>query len=174
MSSPFLFSLLLFITSTTLFSAASPTDSLRSSYPGSVPRQLAHTALNISAVRAREASSYVSRFSSPRAPQSIRSSRLSAAFQDCIMMMNDSASRLKQSVEELSRLGRAGTPAFRLSMSNINTRVSAALTDQSMCLSSLSQAGAAGGKAAAAITKKVKEVSLVTGNALSLVNKINS
>lgn len=91
------------------------------------------------------------------------------------MMMTDSASRLKQAAAEMTRLGRAGSPQFALCMSNIQTWVSAALTDHSMCLSSLSQARAAKAAAAvAAIRKKVEEVSQVTSNALSLVNKITA
>lgn len=89
--------------------------------------------------------------------------------------MTHSADRLKKAAGELTRLGRAGSPQFTLCMSNIQTWVSAALTDHSMCLNSLSQARAAEAAAAvAAIRKKVEEVRQVTSNALSLVNRITA
>lgn len=90
------------------------------------------------------------------------------------MLIDDSARRLRQSVGELTRMGPAGSPQNAMCMSNVQTWISAALTDQNMCLSSISQAGADGGQDAAAIMKKVEEARQVTSNALSLVNLIGA
>lgn len=190
--------LFIFSTSSTLISAATTTDFIRSScsstmYPtvcvqslsSYAPliqrnyRQLAHTALTLSTARVHDASTYITHLSSssgvtPKSGQS-RSTPPVPAFQDCVATMTDSANRLKKSLAQLISLSRglrAGSPKFILTMSNIQTWVSAALTDQNMCLMSLSQAAEAGAMGAA-IRKKVVEVSQVTSNALSLVNKIS-
>lgn len=134
--------------------------------PGRNPRQLAHSAVAISASRAREAAAYVSRLSL-ESPQSHRPS----PFKDCAGMMAHSAERLQWSVVEMRSLGRAGSPQYRLRASNVKTWVSSALTDQEMCLYSLSTA--AGSKLKEAVKGKVTGVRQATSNALSLVNRMN-
>lgn len=142
------------------------------------PRTLAHAALTISARRAREASTYVTRLSSGPGRDSVRP-QTAGALRDCVLMMSDSADRLQQAVHQLGRLGRAGRPSFMLRLSNVQSWASAALTDQSMCLASLVQGKAAGGAATKSraqldTRKKVAEASRVTSIALSLVNRLGS
>lgn len=141
------------------------------------PLKAAHAAGNrsprqqASAVRAREAEAYVSSLSSGKAPHSDHGP---SAFKDCKGMMAHSADRLQRSAEEMNRLGRAGSSAYWLRLSNVQTWVSSALTDQDMCLDSLRRARrGSGGRLEEAVRRKVAGVRMTTSNALSLVNRMN-
>lgn len=149
-----------------------PLNTAQAAGPSRNTRSLAHAALAASAAQAREASSYVQRLSSGnhgrKSPRAVGPN----AFQDCIAMMARSADRLQRSVEEMNRLGRAGSGGYAVHLSNMQTWVSSALTDQDMCLDSLRQAGK-GGSQAEDVRRKVAGVRVSTSNALSLVNRMN-
>ncbi|WOL06153.1 21 kDa protein-like [Canna indica] len=132
-------------------------------------RELARAALAVSADRARSASAFVSRMSAG-AQKSLRS-REAGAVRDCLETLRDSVDRLRQSVKEMSAMGRARSPRFAWHLSNVQTWVSAALTDETTCLDGLSQF--AGPAVRASIRKKVMEVAQVTSNALALVNELS-
>ncbi|XP_008784634.1 21 kDa protein [Phoenix dactylifera] len=189
LASPALFLLVLCFSAETLASAHSsaPVDFIRAScgatlYPAlcveclksyaSVvrrsPRQLARTALAVTADRAQSASTFVSRLTP--GSKSARS-REAGAVQDCLETMSDSVDGLRRSVREMRRMGRAGSDRFMWHLDNVQTWVSAALTDQSTCLDSLAQN--ASGRLRAAIRKKVVVVSHLTSNALALVNRLD-
>ncbi|CAN6200539.1 unnamed protein product [Urochloa humidicola] len=68
--------------------------------------------------------------------------------------------------------GRAGSPAFKWHLSNVQTWCSAALTDENTCLDGLSGGRGVDPGTRAAIRGKVVEVAQVTSNALALVNKV--
>ncbi|CAL9075840.1 pectinesterase inhibitor 9 [Musa acuminata AAA Group] len=131
-------------------------------------RELARAALAVSADRARSASAFVSRMSSG-GQKKVRS-REAGAVRDCIETMHDSVDQLQQSMEEMGRMGRARSPRFAWHLSNVQTWVSAALTDETTCLDGISQY--AGPAVRAAIRKKVVDVARVTSNALALVNQL--
>ncbi|KAJ6825315.1 ripening-related protein precursor [Iris pallida] len=146
-----------------------------SSYAPSVrhsPRQLAHAALSVSADRARAASSFVGRLSSPPAGRSPRSGRGGGAIRDCLDTLADSVDRLRRSDREMRRMGRRGTRRFEWHLGNVQTWVSAALTDETTCLDSLSEDSAAGAGARAQIRNRILDVARVTSNALALVNHL--
>ncbi|EHA8591980.1 pectinesterase inhibitor 9 [Cocos nucifera] len=132
------------------------------------PRKLARTALTVTADRAQSASTFVSRFN---AGSNSARSKETGAVQDCIETMRDSVDGLRRSVREMRRMGRARSNRFRWHLDNVQTWVSAALTDQSTCLDSLDQN--ASSRLRAAIRKKVVEVSQLTSNALALVNRLD-
>ncbi|KAM0934677.1 putative pectinesterase [Dioscorea sansibarensis] len=130
-------------------------------------RQLAHVALSVSSDRARAVSSFVSSTPLP--------SRQAGAVKDCIETLADSVDRLRSSMKEMSHMGRAGSQAFSWHLSNVQTWVSAALTDENTCLDELPRRAAADEAGfRAAIKKKVLEVAQVTSNALALVNRIQT
>ncbi|URD81976.1 21 kDa protein [Musa troglodytarum] len=107
-----------------------------------------------------------------RSPRGVAAAALaSGAVQDCMETMRDSVDRLRRSVQEMKRMGRARSPRFAWHLSNVQTWVSAALTDEGTCLDSLSQN--AGPAVRAAIRKRVVEVAHVTSNALALVNRLS-
>ncbi|XP_050228476.1 21 kDa protein-like [Mercurialis annua] len=132
-------------------------------------QHLALTALSVSLARARSATEYVKKLSKVRGIKP----REYQAVKDCIENMGDSVDRLSQSIKELGRMGRAVGRDFMWRMSNVQTWVSAALTDENTCVD-----GFAGrrmdGNVKAAIKRKITDVARVTSNALALVNRFAS
>ncbi|KAJ6705724.1 PECTINESTERASE INHIBITOR 9 [Salix purpurea] len=132
-------------------------------------RRLAHSALSVSLARASSAAAFATKLTKVRG---IKPREYQAA-KDCIENMGDSVDRLSQSVRELGHTGRAVGRDFLWHMSNVQTWVSAALTDESTCLD-----GFAGhlmdGNVKAAIKRRITNVAQVTSNALALVNRFAS
>ncbi|XP_072957114.1 pectinesterase inhibitor 9-like [Typha angustifolia] len=137
----------------------------------SSPRQLAHLALTVSADRARSASAFVGRMAAAPGPgpKPVRSREVGAV-RDCVETMRDSVDRLRSSIREMGRMGRARSPRFQWALSNVQTWVSGALTDETTCLDGLSRGVSPAVRSA--IRGKVVEVAQVTSNALALVNRI--
>jgi len=92
---------------------------------------------------------------------------------DCIENMGDSADRLSQSVREIGHMGRAVGQDFVWHMSNVQTWVSAALTDENTCLDGFSS-HLMDGNVKAAMKLRITNVAQVTSNALALVNHFAS
>lgn len=95
------------------------------------------------------------------------------AVQDCVETIADSVDRLRQSVSELGRMGRAVGEDFVWHMSNVQTWVSAALTDDDTCLDGFA-GSAMNGNVKGAIRDRVVHAAQVTSNALALVNRFAS
>lgn len=137
---------------------------------GRSPRRLARAALVVGADRARNCSAYIHGASNSG----------SGAMKDCAELARDAEERLRQSAAEMERMGRAGTPRFAWSLSNVQTWASAALTDASTCLDSLAQQARRGGRkdsddaAAARVKRRVVAVAQATSNALALVNRLQT
>lgn len=129
-------------------------------------RQLAQTALKVSLARVRSAAGFVAKLTKVRGikPREYR------AVKDCIETMGDSVDRLSESVQELRHMGRAGDQDFLWHVSNVQTWVSAALTDEDTCLDGFS-GRFMDGNVKTAISRRVVNVSQVTSNALALVNR---
>lgn len=89
---------------------------------------------------------------------------------DCIENMGDTVDTLSHSVRELGQVGRQD---FVWHMSNVQTWVSAALTDENTCLDGFS-GRFMDGNVKAAIRRRVVNVAQVTSNALALVNRFAS
>ncbi|KAH7537887.1 21 kDa protein [Ziziphus jujuba] len=142
-----------------------------SSYASAIqqsPKQLALTALSVSVDKARATKTFVVKFGKMKGLKS----REYKAIRDCVDEMGDSVDRLSQSVQELKKLGsKSKRGDFLWHMSNVQTWVSAALTDENTCLD-----GFAGkvldGKVKASIRQLVVNVAQVTSNALALCNKL--
>ncbi|TKY70856.1 21 kDa protein [Spatholobus suberectus] len=132
-------------------------------------RQLAMTALSVSISRTRSSASFVKNMSRTvgMKPREWR------AVQDCVENMGDSVDRLRQSLRELGRTGAAVGEDFVWHMSNVQTWVSAALTDDDTCLDGFA-GSAMNGNVKAAIKDRVVRVAQVTSNALALVNRFAS
>ncbi|WOL07104.1 21 kDa protein-like [Canna indica] len=134
-------------------------------------RQLVRAALAVSADRAQSASTLVRQMSAGR-KKSLGSTREAGAIGDCLEAMRDGLDRLRRSVREIERMGRARSPQFAWHLSNMKTWVSAALTDEMTCLDGLAQF-ASSPAVRAGIRKKVVELSRLTSNALALVNQLD-
>ncbi|OAY59962.1 21 kDa protein [Manihot esculenta] len=132
-------------------------------------QHLALTALSVSLARARSAAAFVTKLTKVRRIKP----RENQAVKDCIENMGDSVDRLSQSITELGHLGQAVGQDFVRLISNVQTWVSAAITDQSTCLD-----GFAGrfmdGNVKIAVKRRVTNAAQVTSNALALVNHFAS
>ncbi|KAF5795211.1 putative pectinesterase [Helianthus annuus] len=90
-----------------------------------------------------------------------------AAMKDCIELLNESVYNLKQSLEEMSR---PGSKDSELVMSDIQTWVSSALTDEDTCTEGFKDDP----KMKRVVRGKIVNVAHLTSNALALVNSYAS
>ncbi|GAY41374.1 hypothetical protein CUMW_058950 [Citrus unshiu] len=129
------------------------------------PLQMALEALSVSLSRTKSADAFVSNLVKhkdlkPREQQPI---------DDCLQLMGDSIDRLSKSVQELRGISGANDRDFLWHISNVQTWVSAALTDDDTCLDGLA---ALDGEVKDSIRTRVSNVAEVTSNALALVNQL--
>ncbi|OMP02196.1 Pectinesterase inhibitor [Corchorus capsularis] len=64
-----------------------------------------------------------------------------AALRDCVQQLGNAVDELKDSISEMSSTRRGNNKDFRFRMSNIQTWVSAALTNEDTCMDGFSSAG---------------------------------
>lgn len=93
--------------------------------------------------------------------------RENGAVKDCASQLSDSVDDLRKTLDEIKKL-RRGT--FRWQMSNAETWVSAALTNEDTCLDGFKEIG---GRVRSDIKRKVSYVAKVTSNALYLINRLD-
>ncbi|XP_049413548.1 pectinesterase inhibitor 3 [Solanum stenotomum] len=146
--------------------ASYPTICIRtlSSYSGSAintPQDLAQAAVKITLSRAHKASGFLSQVK-------VGSKREKGALSDCIEQMGDSMEELRKSLSELKHLRRGN--AFKWQMSNLETWVSAALTNEDTCLDGFKEID---GKIRSDVKRKITNVARVTSNALYLINRLD-
>lgn len=137
-----------------------------SSYPGSLKAKqsdLAKAAVTVSLVNARNISVWAAGLKK-------RSARMnegeSAALKDCIGNFRDTAYEISVSLAQLKHLRPKN---FQFQMSNVQTWMSAALTDQDSCLNGFQDLNASG-QVTALVTDRVQNVCRLISNALALVN----
>lgn len=133
-------------------------------------RHLAQAALLVSLSRARSSASFVSRLARSRG-LGLWDHR---AIRDCVENMGDTVDRLAQSVREIGRAGRGPRRDFEWHMSNVQTWVSAALTDEDTCMDGFTRRAPGDRRVKVAVRRLVEEVAQVTSNALALVNRFAS
>uniref|UniRef100_A0A7N0U177 Pectinesterase inhibitor domain-containing protein n=1 Tax=Kalanchoe fedtschenkoi TaxID=63787 RepID=A0A7N0U177_KALFE len=136
---------------------------------GQSKRQLTQISLLVSLSKARGAAVFVSRMTRLRG----LSPREHGALVDCVENMGDTVDRLSQSVQELGHTGRIMSQEFLWHMSNVQTWVSAALTDETTCVDGFGTPGMEG-NVKAAIKRRIVQVAQVTSNTLALVNRFAS
>lgn len=132
--------------------------------PAKTPQDLAQAAVKVSLSRARRVSTYLNGVFG----QGKGSKREQAAMSDCVEQISDSVEELGNTLTELKHL-RSGT--FRWQMSNVETWVSAALTNEDTCLDGFKDVD---GKLKADVKRKITNVARVTSNALYLINRLDS
>lgn len=144
-----------------------------SSYASAIqqnPKQLAQAALSASLVKAHAAKDFVVKSTKFRGLRA----REYAAIKDCLEEMGDTVDRLSKSVEEMKGMGKSkGSQEFQWHVSNVQTWVSAALTDENTCSDGYSSK-ALDGRLKTSIRARVLNVARVTSNALALVNRFAS
>ncbi|CAN1267193.1 Pectinesterase inhibitor 11 [Linum perenne] len=116
-------------------------------------RRLAVTALSVSLSTAKSTKSYVSKVG--------LTPREAAAMKDCVEEMHDSVDQLRRSIDEMED----SKMAFEMMISDVQTWVSAALTDESTCVDGFS------GEVREVVRGKVERVVHLTSNGLALVNR---
>ncbi|GMH19700.1 hypothetical protein Nepgr_021541 [Nepenthes gracilis] len=133
---------------------------------GQSSRELTRVALNVSLVQAESTMAFLRKV---RKIKGLRPREL-AAVKDCVDEMGDTVDELSESARELKRAGGARPKEFRWRMSNVQTWVSAALTDDSTCLDGFS-GRALNGRVKASIRARMISVDHYTSNALALINQ---
>ncbi|KAF8380467.1 hypothetical protein HHK36_027953 [Tetracentron sinense] len=136
-----------------------------SSYASAIqssPKLLTQTAISVSLATARSASTTMSELSKSRGmkPREVR------AMIDCVEEMSECVEQLKKSVEKMSHVGGF---KFVVQMSDIQTWVSAALTDEDTCMEGFT-GNAMNGTVKSKVRCQVVNLAHLTSNALSLIN----
>ncbi|CAM9001559.1 unnamed protein product [Rhodiola kirilowii] len=131
------------------------------------PQKLTHTALLISLAKAKSTRTYISIMSKTNGLK--RADR--AALKDCLENMGAAEDRIRGSVQEMGKLGKAAsTRELRWIMSNVQTWVSAALSGENTCGDGLSEESEVSGRVRNGISPMLVNVKQVTSNALALIN----
>ncbi|OIV95495.1 hypothetical protein TanjilG_23226 [Lupinus angustifolius] len=128
------------------------------------PHQLVQTALSVSFNKTQSTKSFVTKCLKFKGLKA----REYAALHDCVEEISDSVDRLSRSIKEL-KLCKVKGEDFRWHISNVETWVSSALTDESTCGDGFS-GNALNGKIKGSIRARMVNVAQVTSNALSLIN----
>ncbi|KAL6004893.1 hypothetical protein ACLOJK_005450 [Asimina triloba] len=130
------------------------------------PKQLASTALTVTLTGARSTSAMMSRLSTEHGLKK----REVGAMMDCVENMADSVDELRQSIGEMGHLRGAD---FDYHMNNVQTWVSAALTDESTCMDGFAE-NAMTGKVREIVRSRMVNVAHLTSNALALLNNLSA
>ncbi|XAR66153.1 Pectinesterase [Bertholletia excelsa] len=130
------------------------------------PKELAQAALTVSLARAESTRAFVKKLTKfkglkPREYQALK---------DCADEIDDTVDRIGRSVTEMKAMGSGKSKEFLWHISNVETWVSAALTDENTCSDGFA-GKAMDGRIKASVKAKVTNVAQVTSNALALINK---
>ncbi|KAI5328575.1 PREDICTED: 21 kDa [Prunus dulcis] len=131
------------------------------------PKILAHTALNVTLAATQESSVIMRRLSEIHGLKPIET----AAVLDCMEEIGDAIDELQQSLDELGHVVRGSN--FWFQMSDIQTWVSAALTDEDTCMDGFEEHHLRG-RVEAVVRRYTVNVAHLTSNALALINSYAS
>ncbi|GMI71725.1 hypothetical protein HRI_000841800 [Hibiscus trionum] len=130
------------------------------------PRLLAQSALIITFKASKSTSRLMRKLSKTHGLKP----RVAWAMADCIELIGDSLDELQKSIGELVRLKRSN---FELIMGDVQTWVSAALTDEDTCMDGFA-GKAMNGYVKTMVRKRIVKIAHLTSNALALVNNYSS
>ncbi|KAJ8772115.1 hypothetical protein K2173_027292 [Erythroxylum novogranatense] len=130
------------------------------------PKLLANTALGVTLSSAKSTSAMMSNLAHS---QGINP-RAAAAMGDCIDELSDSVDKIRRSISEMSSTKESD---FQLMINNVQTWVSAALTDESTCSDGFT-GNAIDGNVKNSVREQVVNIAHLTSNALSLINNYAS
>lgn len=131
------------------------------------PKQLAQTALSVSLQRALSTRDFVTKLNKFKGLKA----KEYAALRDCLEEASDSVDRLSKSVAELKNINRARGEQLLWHISNVETWVSASLTDDTTCVDGFA-GRALDGRIKGSIKARMTNVAQVTSNALALINQL--
>uniref|UniRef100_A0A7N1A6A8 Pectinesterase inhibitor domain-containing protein n=1 Tax=Kalanchoe fedtschenkoi TaxID=63787 RepID=A0A7N1A6A8_KALFE len=126
------------------------------------PKLLAHTALSVALSTAKTTSSSMVQLSKTPGLKA----REIGAMQDCVEEMGESVEQMQRSLSEMSSLREA---EFRMMISDVQTWVSAALTDEDTCTEGFSEMMMKG-DVEKAVRENIFKIVHLTSNALALIN----
>lgn len=134
-----------------------------SSYSGVVTNlsDLAKAGVKVSLSRSKAASNFLAQLKS-------QSKKEQGAVRDCLELIGNSMDELSQTLSELQKL-QSGD--FRWHMSNVETWVSAALTNENTCLDGFKEIE---GFIRSDVKRKITKVARVTSNALYLIDLLDN
>ncbi|KAJ9153068.1 hypothetical protein P3X46_026554 [Hevea brasiliensis] len=132
------------------------------------PARLARVAIGVTLSRARRMTTYVSNLS--RQSDYGSDHRAAAALHDCFSNFGDAVDEIRGSLKQMRQLGAAGSSAeaLRFQMSNVQTWMSAALTDEETCTDGFEDVPE--GPVKSEVCYRAAKVKKFTSNALALVN----
>ncbi|KAI7728056.1 hypothetical protein M8C21_015011 [Ambrosia artemisiifolia] len=129
------------------------------------PAQLARTALAVSLKRSQSTQAYLNKLKKVNGLKP----RERSAIGDCLEEVNDSLDRVSKSIKELKNCDGVKGQEFIWHMSNVQTWVSSALTDENTCMDGFG-GKAMEGRVKSSVRSHITSVAHVTSNALALVN----
>ncbi|XVE56361.1 hypothetical protein DITRI_Ditri04bG0003200 [Diplodiscus trichospermus] len=129
------------------------------------PRELANAALSVSLNCAQSTSKQELKLSKEHGLNPGEA----GAITDCVETMRDSVDELHQSMAAMKDLK---GPDFEMKISNIQTWVSAALTNEDTCMDGI-EAKAMNGKIRDTIRSNIARVDQLTSNALAFINRLS-
>ncbi|CAN6451331.1 unnamed protein product [Victoria cruziana] len=135
--------------------------------PTGSPFDLAQATISASLVKATSASQFVSNALKSNPPVQ----REEAALRDCADELSQSLDELSRSLTEIRRSASAGASPSRWLLSNVETWVSAALTNDDTCLDGFRSVE---GSIKKAVRARVTDVARATSNALYFINRLAS
>ncbi|KAJ8420723.1 hypothetical protein Cgig2_011954 [Carnegiea gigantea] len=128
------------------------------------PHSSAHTALSVALTTARTTKGVTSKISKDPGLQE----REVGALRDCLEVLGNSVEELQKSLVEMSHV-QINSKDFGLRMNNIQTWVSAALTNEDTCTEGFEEE-AMDGRLKKSVRRRVEKISHLTSNALALIN----
>ncbi|XP_042514082.1 21 kDa protein-like [Macadamia integrifolia] len=140
-----------------------------SSYAAAIqtsPKALANTALSVSLGSSRSTSTMMSTLSKSHGMKP----REVAAMRDCVENLSNSIDELRNSMGEMGHLGGSN---FGLHMNNIQTWVSAALTQENSCMDDFA-GNSMNGNVKTTVRGHMVRVVQLTSNTLALINGLSS
>ncbi|RAL49981.1 hypothetical protein DM860_017482 [Cuscuta australis] len=138
-------------------------------YAGSVQRdhaKLALAAIGVSLRGATQAAAHVKSLSAS-SQAATSASAATAALRDCFSALRDTVDQMRDSLAQMRQLG-GDTEALRFQISNVQTWMSAAETNEDTCLDGFESV--ADGPLKTDVCDRVGKVVRLTSNALALVN----
>lgn len=139
-----------------------------SSYASTIqtnPTELANAALSVSLNEAKSTSALVLKLSKGLELRP----REASAMKDCVENTRDSVDELQQSLQAMKDLK---GPEFEFKINDLQTWVSAALTNEDTCMDNFEGNGM-NGKVKDTIRGRIVRVSQLISNALALINQLN-
>ncbi|KAI3505194.1 hypothetical protein L1887_27158 [Cichorium endivia] len=129
-------------------------------------QKLAKAAISVSLNNANSTAGYISKLATSAALKP----SVYQAVKDCVNNMNNCVTSLYQSAQELQKMAQSRGQNFEWHMSNAETWVSSALTNQNTCARGFSD-GSIDGPVKDAVIRRMNYVAQLTSNALALVNR---